>query len=101
MRRVSACGPALGPVLGVGTVRFICIQMPSSKVFTPWLSKPGTWPLTNTEAFEPAPGCDGGTTFAWVGDVLGFASSPPVGVVGVFGCSAPMPVGADTGAGSG
>lgn len=101
MRRVSACGPALGPVPGVDTVRFICIAMLSSKVLTPWLSKPGTWPLTNAEAFEPAPGCDGGATFAWVGSVLGFARSTPVGAGGVLGSSDAMAVGTDTDAGGG
>jgi len=75
--------------------------MLSSKVLTPWLSKPGTWPLTNAEAFEPAPGCDGGATFAWVGSVLGFARSTPVGASGVLGSSDAMAVGTDTDAGGG
>ena len=101
MRRVSACGPAWDPVPGVVTVRFICIAMLSSKVFTPWLPEPGACPFTIAEPLEPAPGCEGDATFAWVGGVLGFARSIPVGIVGVFGRSAPMPVGADTGGGSG
>jgi hypothetical protein len=78
MNRGPAFGHALGPVPVVDTVRFICIAMLSSKVFTPSLSEPGTWRLTKAEAFGPAPGCDGGATFAWVGGVLGFASSTPV-----------------------
>ena len=78
MNRGPAFGHALGPVPVVDTVRFICIAMLSSKVFTLWLSEPGTWPLTNAEAFGPTPDCDGGATFAWVGSVLGFASSTPV-----------------------
>ena len=101
MNRGPAFGHALGPAPVVDTVRFKCIAMLSSKVFTPWLPEPGACPITIAEPLEPAPGCEGDATFAWVAGVLGFARSTPVGIVGFFGRSAPIPVGADTGGGSG
>ena len=83
----------------VVTVRFICIAMLSSKVFTPWLPKPGACPPTTAEPLEPVPGCEGSATFALVGGVLRFSRSTPAGVAGAFGSSAPMPIDEDTGGG--
>ena len=99
MRRVSACGPAWDPVPEVVTVRFICIAMLSSKVFTPWLPELGACPSTTAEPLEPVPGCEGGATFALVGGVLRFSRSTPAGVAGAFGSSALVPVGVVTGGG--
>ena len=81
------CNPTLGPLPEIVTVRSICIAMLSSKVFIPSASEPCTLPLTNAEALEPAPDCGGETTFAALGNGLGFARSIFTGFSEGFGSS--------------